>query len=413
MKRVVITGIGAVTPLGNSFLRSWEEAASGRSGIGFLSRFDASALPWKAAGELRGFDPGPFLSPKETRRLDPFAQYAVAASVMAAEDSGLSSPVTHNSSLVSAGVIVGSSRGGVSTLEREIEKSCRGTSRISPHTMPSSTVSMAASSVAQKLGIKGYCLGISNACASGTNAIGEAFRLIRSGHLGIALAGGSEAPLCRLCVEGYGIAGALSRRSPSGENGPGVPRPFDGKRDGFVLGEGASVLILEYLDNAVARGAKIYAEIIGYGNTTDAFHMTKPDPGGEARAMTAALKEAGLAPDEVDYINTHGTGTELGDIAESQALRMLFGKRAATIPASAAKSLTGHMLAASGALETAMTAMTLREGVIPPTINMDEMDPLCDINIVTERRKADIEIALTNSFGFGGVNAVLVLRRYC
>jgi 3-oxoacyl-[acyl-carrier-protein] synthase II len=278
--------------------------------------------------------------------------------------------------------------------------------------MPSSTIGMAASAVAVTLGIKGHCLGISNACTSGTNAVGEAFRLIKSNHLRVVVAGGSEAPLCRLCIEGYGNAGALSRKIPAPGERPGVPRPFDAARDGFVLGEGASVLLLEDLESALERKAKIYAEIAGYGNTSDAFHMTRPDPDGEAQAMRMAMEEAGIGADGVDYINTHGTATEIGDIAEAGAIRTVFGRRASMIPASAAKSLTGHMLAASGALEAAFTAMTLREGVIPPTINLDERDPACDLNVVTERTDAEIRTALTNSFGFGGANAVLLLRKY-
>ena len=416
MGRVVLTGIGAVSPLGNSFDRSWEAALAGRSGIGLLSRFDSGGLPWSAAGEVKDFNPGMYLSPKEIRRLDPFTHYAVAAAVMAASDAGLipsnSSPITRHPSLLSAGVLIGSSRGGIRTVEREMERSCRGSSRISPYTMPSSTIGMAASAVAVTLGIRGHCLGISNACTSGANAIGEAFRLIKSNHLRVALAGGSEAPLCRFCIEGYGNTGALSQVTPLPGERPGVPRPFDKARDGFVLGEGASVLLLEDLESAVERKAKIYAEIAGYGNTSDAFHMTRPDSDGESWAMLMAMEEAGTTPDDVDYINTHGTATEIGDITEARAIRTVFGRRSSVIAASALKSMTGHMLAASGALETAFTAMTLRGGVIPPTINLDEREPACDLNVVTEKTDREIRIALTNSFGFGGTNAVLLLRKY-
>lgn len=262
---------------------------------------------------------------------------------------------------------------------------------------------MAASYVAQKLGIKGHCLGVSNACASGTNAIGEAFRLIKAGYHQIVLAGGTEAPVCRLCIEGYGIAGALSKQEAA-------PKPFDAKRDGFVLAEGACVLVVEDYEYALKRGATAYGEITGYGNTTDAYHITRPDAGGEARAIMLALKEAGINPDEVDFINTHGTGTKTGDIAETSAINMVFGKRAFTIPATAAKSMTGHMLAASGAFEAAATLMSIRQGVIPPTINLSEKDTACDINISAEKTNGDIKTAISNSFGFGGVNAVIVLR---
>ncbi len=427
MKRVAVTGIGAVTPLGNSFNSLWDAAKSGISGIGRITRFDASLLPWTVAGELKGFDAEAHLSPKEIRRLDPFVHYAVAAALMASEDAGLvtySSRVTRYALPDSAGVIIGSSRGGISTIERallqgnsEVKKRNQQSAisnqhlRLSPYLMPSTTISMAASYVAQKLGIKGYCLGVSNACASGTNAIGEAFRLIKSGHSSLMIAGGSEAPICRVCVEGYGSAGALSARMGPSEGAPDSPRPFDRERDGFVLSEGACVLVLEEYDHALERGAPVYGEILGYGNCADAFHMTKPDPEGEARAMEMAIKEAGVSTDDIAYINTHGTGTKLGDRAETQVLQRVFGERASEIPASALKSMTGHMLAASGVLEIASTLMSMKEGVIPPTINLTKKDPECNINIITDKKVADIQIAISNSFGFGGVNAVIVLRK--
>ncbi|GAB4414203.1 MAG: beta-ketoacyl-ACP synthase II [Thermodesulfovibrionales bacterium] len=403
-RRVVVTGIGAVTPLGNSFRDSWDAIKAGRSGTGLITRFDASDIPWKVAGELKSFDARAYLSQKEINRFDPFVQYAVSAAIMAVEDAGL---INSN-----AGVIIGSSRGGITTIEKELQKlnSSRFRvhgSRLSPYLMPSTTVSMAASYAAQKLGTKGYCLGISNACASGTNAVGEALRLIRTGYADLVLAGGAEAPICRLCVEGYGIAGALSKDSKDPVR---ASKPFDKKRDGFVLSEGACVLVLEDYEHALKRNAHIYGEIIGYGNTTDAFHITRPDPDGEARAMMTAMKEAGITPDDVDYINTHGTATEIGDIAEAEAIKLLFGKGSAKIPVTAIKSMTGHMLAASGAFEIAATLMSMKEDIIPPTINIDEKDHLCDINIVTEKRNAAIRVAISNSFGFGGVNAVIVLR---
>lgn len=415
----MVTGIGAVTPLGNTFGESWYAIKAGRSGIERITRFDASDLPWGAAGELKGFDAEAYLFPKEVRRLDPFVHYAVAAARMAAEDAGLisySSRVTRYALPESAGVVIGSSRGGISTLEEALiasrnPKLNTHRLRVSPYLMPSTTISMAASYVAQKLGIKGCCLGVSNACASGTNAIGEAFRLIRYGHSPLVMAGGSEAPLCRLCIEGYGISGALSRDPSPPESVSDTPRPFDRRRDGFVLSEGSSMLVLEDYEHAMKRGANVYGEIVAYGNTTDSFHMTKPDPAGEARAMEMAIKEAGIRPEDIDYVNTHGTGTKLGDRAEVQALRRVFGKKASEIPATALKSVTGHMLAASGVLEIASTLMTMKEGIIPPTINLDEKDPDCDIKIITEKRETDIRIAISNSFGFGGVNAVLVLRK--
>lgn len=405
--RVAVTGIGSVSPLGNSFDRAWDAIKAGRSGISKIKSFDTSGLAWRIAGELKDFDETGFLTGKEARRLDPFVRYAVAAADMALEDAGLGTDREH---LASSGVVVGSSRGGISTIERELvrlrgSRSTRHGARCYPFLMPATTISMAASYVAQRLGIRGHCLGISNACASGTNAVGEAFRSIKSGYSKLIIAGGSEAPICRLCVEGYGTAGALSKKIT------GSPRPFDRDRDGFVLSEGACLLILENYEHALKRGAIIYGEVIGYGNTSDAFHMTKPHPEGEAEAMLTAIKEAGLRTNEVDYISTHGTGTKIGDACEALAVKKVFGRKGLTIPASAIKSSTGHMLAASGAFEIACTLKSMKEGIIPPTINLHNKDAECDINIVTERRRADIDAAISNSFGFGGVNAVIALKK--
>ena len=427
MRKVVVTGIGAVTSLGNSFHESWTSVKKGLSGIAPLTRFNVPPMKWKMSGELKGFDAGLYLSVKEMTHLDPFVKYAVAASFVAAEDAGLiqqksgvrsqesgvkdSKLRTPNSELSSAGVIIGSSRGGITTIERELEKiyASRIThraSRLSPYLMPSTSVNAAASYVAQKLGIRGYCLGISNACSSGANAIGEAYRLVKSGYADMVFAGGSEAPLCRLCVEGYGVSGALSKI-----NDASASRPFDKTRDGFVLAEGACVLVLEDYEAALKRGAKIYGEIIGYGNTTDAFHQTRPSAEGEARAIRSAMEEGGLLPEDVDYINAHGTSTPLGDKTETEAIKLALGKRAYEIPISSVKSMTGHMLAASGAFEAAVTLMSIYEGVIPSTINLNTKDPECDLNYVTETRKAEIKTAISNSFGFGGVNAVVAFRR--
>lgn len=428
MKRVVVTGIGAVSPLGNSFYDSWEAAKAGLSGIRPITKFDASEMRWKVAGELKGFDEGRYLSLKEINRLDPFVHYAVTAAIMAAEDAGLISNEQRAMSkehktktierasgktdyLTSGGVLIGSSRGGISTIERELQKiylsnMTHQPSHISAYVMPSTTISMASSTVAQKLGIKGYCLGISNACASGTNAIGEAYRLISSGYQGPVLCGGTEAPVCRVCVEGYGTSGALSR-----VNNSTASRPFDRTRDGFVIAEGACILVLEDYEYALKRGAKVYGEIIGYGNTTDAFHQTIPFPEGEARAIEIALIEKGLYPQDVDYINAHGTSTPLGDKTETKTIKIVFDKKAKEIPVSAVKSMTGHMLAASGALEAAFTLMSMKEGIIPPTINLKESDPECDLDYVTELRRVNIDVAISHSFGFGGVNAVLVFKK--
>jgi 3-oxoacyl-[acyl-carrier-protein] synthase II len=405
MKRVVITGIGAVTPLGNTFYNSWEAAKNGLSGIGPVTRVETGDLPTKAAGEVRGFDANAFLSVREQRRLDLFGIYAVAAAVMAAQDAGL---VGRPDYLASGGVVIGSSRGGISTLERAFARSAKDKrkDRLTPYIMPATTVSTASTYVAQKLGVKGHCLGISNACASGASAVGEAYRAIKGGCDGPMIAGGSEAPLCRSCIDGYGVAGALSKTA-----GPSASRPFDRTRDGFVLAEGACVMVLEEMERALEREAVVIGEIRGYAGSCDAFHQTRPEADGEKRAMLAAIQEAGLAPADIDYISAHATSTPLGDKIETEALKRVFGKRTDTVPVSALKSMTGHMLAASGALEAAFAAMSIREGVIPPTINLDDKDSTCGLNVVTQMTKMEIKFALSGSYGFGGVNAVLVLGR--
>lgn len=420
MKRVVVTGAGAVCPNGNSLEEAWKNIRAGITGIAQITRFNISDLRWKVAGELKDFDAGKYLSPKDINRVDAFVQYAVAASTMAAEDAGLiikppALSINHehkyrstgviSSNLVmlsSAGVVIGSSRGGISSLERAITSS----RHVSPYLMPSTTISMAASYVAQHLGIKGYCMGISSACASGTSAIGEAYRLIKAGYEDIILCGGAEAPLCRICINGYGSSKALSRITDSSAS-----RPFDRGRDGFVLSEGACILVIEEYEKALKRGARIYGEIIGYGNTTDAFHQTVPSPEGEARAITSALNEAGLKPEDISLISAHGTSTPWGDRVETEALKRSLGRHAYNIPVTSIKSASGHMLAASGSLEAALTLISMKESVIPPTINLRERDPDCDLDCVTELREADIQYSICDSFGFGGINAVLVLSK--
>ena len=431
MNKIVITGIGAVTPLANSFHGSWEAARHARTGIGPITRLDTSSIPWKMAGELSGFDPHLFLDPKEIKRTDPFVHYAVAAAVMAARDAGLmrisggaaQGPSRYdlvNGSyadyLETGGVIIGSSRGGITSLEHSLMKSAAVSaslegssipSRFSPYLMPATTVGMAASLSSQKLGIKGHCLGISNACSSGLNAIGEAFKLLKHGHMGPVFAGGSDAPICRLCLEAYGAARALSTTDD-----PSASRPFAATRDGFVIAEGSCILALETMDSALRRNAPIYAEIIGYANTVDSFHQTRPDMRGQARAIRQAVAEAGVTLGEIDHINAHGTSTILGDRVEAEAIKSVFEGRAAPIPVTALKSATGHMLAASGSLEAAFAAMSLREGTIPPTLNIPRQDSCCNIALVRELTQKKMRLALTTSFGFGGVNAALVLKRF-
>ncbi len=408
MSRVLITGIGAVTPIGKDFGESWRAAVEGKTGIGPISRFDTADMPWKMAGEIDAFPASSFLSQKEQKRTDLFVHYAVAAALMAADDAGLAlQEGTRRSPFSTGGVLIGSSRGGISTIENALRTSHGGKNRLSAYLMPSTTVGMASSYVALTLGIKGYCLGISNACASGANAIGEAYRMIKAGFRGPVVAGGAEAPLCRLCLAGYGSAGALSKKS-----GPSASSPFDRSRDGFVLSEGACLLVLEEAESALARNARVYAEIVGYGNSADAFHQTKPDSRGQIRAMREAIEEAGLPAGGIDYLSAHGTATPLGDRVETEAITEVLGPRLPLVRVSALKSVTGHMLAASGALEAAFTAMAVREGIVPPTINLRQKDPGCALNIVSSAEKVSLETALSNSFGFGGVNAVLALKRF-
>ena len=419
MIRVVITGFGAVTPLGNTFGESWNAVKAGRSGIGPITKFDVSLVPWKVAGEVRNFDAATILDGKEMRRLDPFIHYAVVAAAEAVEDAGLRPVRTERTRrgdrpsfagdyLGSGGVIIGSSRGGISTLERAVadrQTSLPGAraARPSAYLMPATTIGMASSYVAQKLGIKGYSLGISNACASGTNSVGEAYRLIKAGFRGPVIAGGAEAPLCRLCLEGYGVSGVLSKTGDSSAS-----RPFDRSRNGFVLSEGACVMVLEDLAHARKRGARVYGEIRGYANTVDALHQTRPGTEGEVSGMRSAIADAGITPGDVDYVSAHGTSTAVGDRVEAEAIGKVFGEDLPPVPVTAIKSATGHMLAASGALEAAFAVMSIRERIIPPTINLREMDRDCALRVMTERTDAEIGAAISNSFGFGGVNAVLV-----
>jgi 3-oxoacyl-[acyl-carrier-protein] synthase II len=391
VKRAVVTGIGALTPLGNSFIESWEAVKAGHSGIVPVARFDASGIKWRHAGELKGFLPGDYLSKKEILRLDPFIAYAYAAALMALKDAGL-----NEGGLTGSGIVAGSSRAGITTIEKALLK------KPGAFLMPSTGTNMAAAFIAKKFGVKGYTLGISNACSSGSNAVGEALRLIREGILKKVIAGGSDAPICGLCMSGYGIMGALSKG--------GAVRPFDRLRDGFILSEGACMLVIEELLSALERGAKIYGEVSGYGNTCDAFHETRPDPIEEAGAIVMALNDAGLSTDDVDYISAHATGTPVGDKTETEAIKLAFGKRAHDIHIGAIKSMTGHMLAASGAFEAGAALMSLKEGVIPPTINLEDKDPECDLNYSTKPLYAPLKTALCNSFGFGGANSVVVLR---
>lgn len=407
MKRTVITGMGAVTPLGNSIKTTWENLNKGFSGIGPIKKFDAESLKLSSriAGELKGFLPQTFIARKDVLRLDPFIQYAAAASFMAFEDSGLKLKASEN---LNAGVVIGSSRGGIMSMEGALERHFLRNRPFSAYLMSSSTINMASSYVSMKLGLRGPAFGISTACASGANAIGEAVRLIRCGEINIAIAGGAEAPVCRLAVGGYGASGALSGRNREPEK---ASRPFDTARDGFVIAEGAGILVLEELEHALNRNADIYAEITGYGASSDAFHQTRPDSTGEAISIKKAIDDAGVSPGDIDYINAHATSTVIGDKTEAMAIKKSFGDFAASIPVSSCKSMLGHMLGAAGAVETAITALSISKGMIVPAVNLDNPDPECRLNHVTSPMVRAMNVAISNSFGFGGANAVVVLSR--
>lgn len=408
--RVVITGMGLLTPLGNSAAETWKNLLSGAPGVGKISRFDALSFPSRIAGELKGFDPRVFMTAKEAHRTDPFIQYAFAAALMAADDARL--PLTPQTAL-RTGVLVGSGRGGVSTTEKNMAALLgNGPKAVSPFFTPMSLVSMASGYIAMKLGVKGPCLGVSTACATGTHALGEAMKIIQRGDADVMIAGGSEAAITPLVLAGFCQAKALSRRNSEPEK---ASRPFDRGRDGFVLAEGAGVVVLEELERAKRRGASIYAELAGYGLASDAYHYIRPDSGGDgsARAMSLALGDAGISPEEIDYLNAHGTSTVSNDSIETLAVKKVFGPHAYKIAVSSSKSMLGHMLGAAGAVEAAVTALALRENSIPPTINYETPDPACDLDYVPNRaRKTALRAALSNSLGFGGTNAALALRKY-
>lgn len=408
-KRVVITGVGAVTPLALNMRDTWLALINGDSGIRHITKFDASSFPCRIAGELRGFDPLVFMSPKEAHKTDPFIQYGLAAAIMALEDSRLElSPIERSRT----GVIVGSGRGGVATTEKNmIALITKGYRSVSPFYTPMSLVNMASGYISMKLGATGPCLDVSTACATGTHAIGEAMNIIRRGDADIMIAGGTEAALTPLMLAGFCRAGALSQRNSDPKR---ASRPFERDRDGFVLSEGAGVVILEELGRALRRGVRIYAEVAGYGLTADAYHYTMPDPEGTqpALAMELAISDAGMEPEDIDYINAHGTGTIPNDRIETKAIKKVFGSHSKKVAVSSSKSMLGHMLGAAGAVEACITALAIYEGIIPPTINYDQPDLECDLDYVPNTsRRVDIRAAISNSFGFGGSNASLLLKK--
>jgi len=409
-RRVVITGMGLITPLGIGLEENWNAVCQGKSGIAEISRFDASNLETKIAGEVKNFRVEDYIPKKEARRMDLFICYAVAAAQMALKDSGLT---IDKSNADRVGVLTGCGMGGLRTLEKYhtvLEE--QGPKRISPFFVPMLIANMAPGQISIYLGAKGPNNAVVTACAAGTHAIGESVEIIKRGAADAMITGGVESVITPLGVAGFNAMKALSTRNDEPQR---ASRPFDRERDGFVMAEGSGILILETLEGALSRGAKIYAEIIGYGMSGDAYHITAPAPDGEgaARCMKAALEHAGINPEDVDYINAHGTSTQLNDIYETQAIKTVFGKRSHRIPVSSTKSMTGHMLGAAGGVETIFSALTIYHGIIPPTINLENPDPECDLDYVPNiARKQEVEVAMNNSFGFGGTNATLILRRY-
>jgi len=410
MKRVVITGMGLITALGHTVEETWEALCQGRSGIGPIRKFDASAYPVRFAGEVRDFEPSRYLEHKEIRRNDPFTHLAVAASRQALEQARLS--ITKQLAPY-IGVCIGSGVGGLMTLHEQFavlhEK---GPARVSPFLVPMMMINAAPGMVSLLTGAQGPAWAAVSACATGGNALGEAWETIRRGAAKAMLAGGAETAVTPLAMAAFANMHALSRRN---EDPQGACRPFDAERDGFVMGEGAGMLILEDLDFALERGAPILAELVGYGSTADAYHVTEPAPGGEGlvRAMERALQSAGLRPEEVKYINAHGTATRLNDATETQAIKTCFGSHAYQLAISSSKSMLGHTFGAAGAIEAAITVLSIVHGIIPPTINLDHPDPACDLDYVPHQaRRSEVRVALSNSMGFGGHNTCLAFKQY-
>jgi 3-oxoacyl-[acyl-carrier-protein] synthase II len=411
MRRVVVTGLGAVTPLGVGVASSWEAVLEGKSGVGPITRFDASEFSTRIAAEVKGFRPEDFVDRKEIKRMDPFIHYAMASAHMAMEDAGLS---IGEALAPRVGVYMGSGLGGLSSLERYHKAYLLegGPKKISPFFIPMLISNLAPGHIAMRYGAKGPNIATTTACAASSHAIGEGMHAIRHGICDVVIAGGAEATITPLGLGGFCSMKALSTRN---DDPATASRPFDKDRDGFLMGEGSAILILEELGFARNRGARIYAELCGYGASADAHHVTAPAPGGEGavRAMAAALADGGVPTSELDYINAHGTSTQYNDLYETMAIKSLFGDRAKDIPVSSTKSMTGHLLGAAGAIEGMFCSLTIRDGVIPPTMNYTTPDPECDLDYVpNEARKQAVRYALSNSFGFGGTNSVLLFGRF-
>lgn len=409
-KQVVITGLGVVSPVGTGLDKFWSSLTGGVSGIRRVTRFDPANFSTKIAGEVTDFDPVNYIDKKEARRMDRFTQFAVAATSMAIKDAGLDLERENRDRI---GVILGSGIGGIETLEEQARVLFeKGPGRVSPFFVPMMIANMGAGQVAISYRLRGPNVTSVTACASSTNAVGDAFKMLQWGHADVMITGGTEAPITPLAMAGFCSMKAMSTRNDQPEQ---ASRPFDAGRDGFVVGEGAAILVLETLEHALNRGARIYAEVAGYGSTCDAYHITAPDPEGcgAANSMREALADAGLEPGSVDYINAHATSTPLGDKAEVTAIKKVFGEHAYKIAVSSTKSMTGHLLGAAGGLEAMVCVLTIHKGVIPPTINYEQPDPDCDLDFVPNvARKAAVNVALSNSFGFGGHNATLVFKKY-
>ena len=409
MRRVVVTGLGITSPLGTGLEKNWDALTNGRSGIGPITHFDATDFPVNFAGEVRDLSLDDFIDKKEARKMDLFIHYALAAAAMALEDSGLE---INQDNAERVGVVVGSGMGGLPSIEKFHGAFLEGGYRkISPFFIPMSIINLAAGQISIKHGAKGPNIAPVSACATGTHAIGDAFRMIQRGDADAVISGGAESTVCPLGIGGFSVMKALSTRN---EDPLAASRPFDKNRDGFVMGEGSGIVVLEEYESAKKRGARMYGEVLGYGLTADAYHLTAPSPGGEgaARCMQMALDTAGLNPEDVDYINAHGTSTPFNDLYETMAIKSVFGDHARKLMISSTKSMTGHLLGAAGGVEAIFSLLAIARGVVPPTINYTEPDPECDLDYVpNEARQSDLKVAISNSLGFGGTNATILFRK--
>ena len=410
MRRVVITGMGAITPVGIGKEEFWNSLVEGKSGVGYITRFDTENYDTKIAAEIKDFNVSDYIDKKEAKRMDRFTQYAVVATKLALEDGSVS---LEDIDLNKVGVVIGTGIGGMETLEAEHTKLMeRGPNRVSPLIIPMMISNMAPGQISMMFGFKGSSMTITTACASGTHAIGESFRMIKEGKMNMVVTGGSEASITPISVAGFCSMKALSTRNDEPTR---ASRPFDKERGGFVMGEGAGILILEELEHALSRGANIYGEVVGYGSTSDAFHITQPDPNAEGakKAMEQALEESGINYDEVGYINAHGTSTYYNDKLETLAIKKVFKEHAYNLNISSTKSMTGHLLGAAGGIEAIVATLAINEGIIPPTINYENPDPECDLNYTPNKAiKKDIVYAMSNSLGFGGHNTSILIKKY-